>query len=277
MFFYGLLIFISFSYIIIYEIFIFPYAIKSVNQIIVTLFSINSIALKFNMILNDLTYGVIRNSSIVLEKEGDLFFFHFNSLMDFEQDYNQFINDADDYLFASLKYKTHSYQSDNFCKIYQNNINLKYSTNSTLEECLNSSMINGIEVYIIKTKNVLRQIYSEFRDGKGKNQSELIKILNTDDILFANIANGSYLRRYYDDLIDSLSVSFQLLCDYLNLLGMILLMSFILHYTSTVLYVFICLSKIICVHFEKLRIIISIVRKYKEKNNENIKLLDDYF
>ena len=83
-----LLILVSFSYILIYELLILPFAINSAR--------IN------NLLLNDLTYGIVRNSSLITESEGDLFLTRFIKYNDYELEYSQFIINADDFLFSSI-------------------------------------------------------------------------------------------------------------------------------------------------------------------------------
>jgi len=138
-------------------------------------------------------------------------------------------------------------------------------------KCKNSMINKGVQLYQLRLKGDLERTYYHLKSEKNRNLSFLTDLASSDIFEFAYIANGFYMRNYYNDVLNSLSESFTNIVNISNLTTYYMIIFFILHFGIFGYYIFFKKLKDIYMYFEKVRVLLSLIQKEYAKNNHEMR------
>jgi len=266
---------VSFSYILLFQLFFHPYKTSSVESINNYKILVHYKAENNFMLINNFDYTIINNRSSELDNKHE--FENKNSFIKYEKMFNFLIYNDKFFFYKELQDKLLQYYSKDCCKyFYSNNVSF---FNVSSKDCYSTNLKEGLGIFMIEFRNQIRNLYNSFISRPNKSISDLTRYfsLHDNNLVFYSLLVMYYLRVFYNDVFSAMKVAFIKLSDYLSLMNYMVFFIFLVHFLACLIYIVVKLLRNIFLFFEKMKILISILPKNLLKDGKIRSFLKDYY
>jgi hypothetical protein len=263
----GVLLVISLSYFFFIQTLVHPISNAAMDNYLIHQGTIYSQSMVSNMMVGSFLMSLSNCSPILDSDNSDTFLNYHKNANLYSRNFSNF---KVDYVSHSPQIEQHivSYNSLDFCTFFFNKTSIINDYNysrQNIKDCVDDLIRNGLNIYFSHLKMNLKNIYEEFKHNKNRTVDYLINIMESSTVQKAQIFVDFYLRNYREDLMKLIKNNYTNSITFSLVMIKVFTGIFIFHLIVYIYYLLFYYSKMIYFHFEKKRILITILPK--EKNS----------